>query len=126
MRAVLVSIPEPRLDMLLHLIDKVSHTRDPFYTKEEIEELYSELAQLKEDLNKDVLDEWKTHTQDIEEIDTIDFSDFEQAYDKLIDFIDFLEERVDDEIAEECRDRIAEIQDLIMEFVRKNYPDAIE
>jgi len=125
MRAVLVSIPEPRLDMLLHLIDKVSHTRDPFYTKEEIEELYSELAQLKEDLNKDVLDEWKTYTKDIEE-DTIDFSDLEQAYEKLIDFIDFLGERVDDEIAEECRDRIAEIQDLIMEFVRKNYPDAID
>ena len=123
MKVIPVAMTENTLDMLLHLVDKVSHTRDPFYSKEEIEELYSQLAQLKEDLYKDKLDSWTEKNEEEE----VDFSDLELAYDKLADLIDFLEEEgIDDTVVEECKDRAAEIQDLIMEFVRKNFPESIE
>jgi len=127
MRVIPVFMSEDTLDMLLHLVDKVSHTRDPFYTKEEIEELYSKLAQLKENVYKDILDEREGVFEHDEMIGLIDFSNLEHAYDRIADLIEFLEkEEVDDTVVEECKDRAAEIQDLIMEFVRKNYPDAVD
>ena len=127
MRVIPVFMSEDTLDMLLHLVDKVSHTRDPFYTKEEIEELYSKLAQLKENVYKDILDEREGVFEHDEMIGLIDFSNLEHAYDRIADLIEFLEkEEVDDTVVEKCRKRAAAIQELIMEFVRKNYPDAIE
>ena len=127
MRVIPVFMSEDTLDMLLHLVDKVSHTRDPFYTKEEIEELYSKLAQLKENVYKDILDEREGVFEHDEMIGLIDFSNLEHAYDRLADLIEFLEkEEVDDTVVEKCRKRAAAIQELIMEFVRKNYPDAID
>jgi len=102
-------------------------TRDPFYTKEEIEELYSKLAQLKENVYKDILDEREGVFEHDEMIGLIDFSNLEYAYDRIADLIEFLEkEEVDDTVVEKCRKRAAAIQELIMEFVRKNYPDAID
>jgi len=127
MRVIPVFMSEDTLDMLLHLVDKVSHTRDPFYTKEEIEELYSKLAQLKENVYKDILDEREGVFEHDEMIGLIDFSNLEHAYDRIADLIEFLEkEEVDDTVVEKCRKRAAAIQELIMEFVRKNYPDAID
>ena len=127
MRVIPVFMSEDTLDMLLHLVDKVSHTRDPFYTKEEIEELYSKLAQLKENVYKDILDEREGVFEHDEMIGLIDFSNLEYAYDRIADLIEFLEkEEVDDTVVEKCRKRAAAIQELIMEFVRKNYPDAID
>ena len=127
MRVIPVFMSEDTLDMLLHLVDKVSHTRDPFYTKEEIEELYSKLAQLKENVYKDILDEREGVFEHDEMIGLIDFSNLEHAYDRIADLIEFLEkEEVDDTVVEKCRKRAAAIQELIMEFVRKNYPDAVD
>ena len=127
MRVIPVFMSEDTLDMLLHLVDKVSHTRDPFYTKEEIEELYSKLAQLKENVYKDILDEREGVFEHDEMIGLIDFSNLEYAYDRIADLIEFLEkEEVDDTVVEKCKKRAAAIQELIMEFVRKNYPDAID
>jgi len=127
MRVIPVFMSEDTLDMLLHLVDKVSHTRDPFYSKEEIEELYSKLAQLKENVYKDILDEREGVFEHDEMIGLIDFSNLEYAYDRIADLIEFLEkEEVDDTVVEKCRKRAAAIQELIMEFVRKNYPDAID
>ena len=127
MRVIPVFMSEDTLDMLLHLVDKVSHTRDPFYTKEEIEELYSKLAQLKENVYKDILDEREGVFEHDEMIGLIDFSNLEHAYDRIADLIEFLEkEEVDDTVVEKCKKRAAAIQELIMEFVRKNYPDAID
>jgi len=115
MRNVLVAMSENALDMLLHLIDKVSHTHDPFYTKEEIEKLYGQLAQLKEDLYRDRFDE---------EEDEIDFTHLEKAYDNLTDILDLLDEENID--TETIRDKVTEAQELIWKFVKDNFPDAIE